>query len=95
MTTPVPRQRKPYRFAAMGVQCTWCRARVGDLCSNQRGTADRRRDVHGARQTDWVRVMSTQCPERICQAPAGHPCTITPDAHQARITAASIPTTRP
>ncbi|MGW3847143.1 zinc finger domain-containing protein [Streptomyces fagopyri] len=94
MTTPT-RRRIPYRFAPMAVQCTWCRARVGELCANQRGTKDRRRDVHGARQTDWIRVMSTQCPERICQAPAGQTCTITPDAHQARILAATTPTTRP
>lgn len=93
--TGIPQQRRPYRFAPMAVQCTWCRARVGVLCSNQRGTADRRRDVHGARQADWVRVMSTRCPESICQAPAGQRCTITPDAHQARITAALTPTTRP
>ncbi|MBK6013182.1 hypothetical protein [Streptomyces sp. MBT53] len=93
MTVPIPQQRRPYRFAAMAVQCTWCRARVGELCTNQRCTADRRRDVHAARQIDWVRVMSTQCPERICQAHPNQPCTLTPNAHQARITAAHTPTT--
>ncbi|MGW1267578.1 zinc finger domain-containing protein [Streptomyces sp. NPDC002491] len=89
----LPQQRRPYRFAAMAVQCTWCRARTGELCTNQRGTQDRRRDVHATRQADWVRVMSTQCPERICQAPAGQPCTLTPNAHHARIAAANTPTT--
>ncbi|MBK3631603.1 hypothetical protein JHN52_01230 [Streptomyces sp. MBT97] len=92
MTTPI-RRRGPYRFAAMAVQCTWCRARVGELCTNQRGTADRRRDVHSARVVDWDRVMSTQCPERICQAPAGQSCTLTPDVHHARALAALRPTT--
>ena len=92
MTTPI-RRRGPYRFAAMAVQCSWCRARTGELCTNQRGTANRRRDVHSARHIDWVRVMSTQCPERICQAPAGQPCTLAPDVHQARITAANTTTT--
>jgi hypothetical protein len=93
MTQPIPRQRRPYRFPSMAIQCTWCRARVGELCTNQRGTQDRRRDVHTARQTDWIRVMSTRCPERICQAHPGQPCTLTPDVHQARITAANTPTT--
>ncbi|MFD3614460.1 hypothetical protein ACFWWT_04255 [Streptomyces sp. NPDC058676] len=93
MTHPIPRQRRPYRFASMAVQCTWCRARVGELCTNQRGTQDRRKDVHAARLTDWVRVMSTRCPERICQAAPGQSCTLAPDAHQARITAAHTPTT--
>ncbi|MEU6535558.1 hypothetical protein [Streptomyces sp. NPDC047000] len=93
--TNLPRQRRPYRFAAMAVQCTWCRARVGELCTNQRGTQDRRRDVHSARVIDWDRVMSTQCPERICQAAPNQPCTLTPDVHQARITAANTPTTTP
>ncbi|MEU4170980.1 hypothetical protein AB0F46_29385 [Streptomyces sp. NPDC026665] len=92
MTTPI-RRRGPYRFAAMAVQCSWCRARPGELCTNQRGSVDRRRDVHSARAADWIRVMSTPCPERICQAPAGQPCTLTPDAHHARILAARIPTT--
>ncbi|WP_455770555.1 zinc finger domain-containing protein [Streptomyces antibioticus] len=91
MTTPI-RRRGPYRFAAMAVPCTWCHALVGALCTNQRGTADRRRDVHAARQADWVRVMSTPCPERICQAPAGQPCTLTPDAHHTRILTATHPT---
>ncbi|MFG2963544.1 hypothetical protein ACGFZS_09670 [Streptomyces sp. NPDC048288] len=85
--------RRPYRFAAMAVQCTWCRARPGALCTNQRGTEDRRRDVHSARVIEFAKVMSTQCPERICQARADQPCTLTPDVHQARITAASRPTT--
>ncbi|MCG7203999.1 zinc finger domain-containing protein [Streptomyces arenae] len=92
MTTPLPRQRRPYRFAAMAVQCTWCRARTGELCTNQRGTVDRRRDVHSARVIEFAKVMSTRCPERICQAPAGQPCTLTPDVHQARTIAASRPT---
>ncbi|MFF3310528.1 hypothetical protein [Streptomyces sp. NPDC002952] len=91
---PSPR-RRPYRFPSMGVQCSWCRARVGELCANQRGTQDRRRDTHEARQLDWDRVMSTRCPERICQATPGQPCTLTPDAHLARITAARTPTTTP
>jgi len=91
--TGIPRQRRPYRFAAMAVQCSWCHARVGELCMNQRGTQDRRRDVHVARQIDWVRVMSTRCPEPKCHAPASQPCTTTPDAHQARISAANTPTT--
>ncbi|MFJ5638695.1 hypothetical protein [Streptomyces sp. NPDC093223] len=94
MTTPI-RKRGPYRFAAMAVQCSWCRARPGALCTNQRGNTDRRRDVHSARVIDFATVMSTQCPERICQAPAGHPCTLAPDIHQARITAASRPTPKP
>lgn len=93
--TAIPQQRRPYRFAPMAIVCTWCRARPGDLCTNQRGTKDRRTRVCSTRQADWIRVMSTQCPERICQAPAGQPCTITPNAHQARITAARIPTTTP
>ncbi|MCI3240250.1 zinc finger domain-containing protein [Streptomyces spinosisporus] len=92
MTTPV-RRRGPYRFAAMAVQCTWCRARPGALCTNQRGTEDRRRDVHSARLTEWIRVMSTRCPERICQAAPNQPCTLTPDVHQARTLAANTPTT--
>jgi hypothetical protein len=91
--TGIPRQRRPYRFAAMAVQCTWCRARVGEPCTNQRGTTDRRKDVHAARQTDWVRAMSTRCPERICQAARDQPCTLTPNVHQARIIAANTPTT--
>jgi hypothetical protein len=94
MTTPI-RRRGPYRFAAMAVQCTWCRARRGELCTNQRGNTDRRKDVHSARAMDWIRVMSTRCPERICQAPTSQPCTIAPDAHQARITAANTPTVTP
>ncbi|MFE9906452.1 zinc finger domain-containing protein [Streptomyces achromogenes] len=93
MTTP--RQRSPYRFAAMAVQCTWCRARPGELCTNQRGTQNRRRDVHTARQTDWVKVMATRCPERICQAAPTQPCTITPNVHTARTLAAHTPTTTP
>lgn len=93
MTGPIPRQRRPYRFAPMAISCTWCHARVGALCTNQRGTQDRRQDVHAVRQIDWIRVMSTRCPERICQSPAQQTCTITPDAHQARITTASTPTT--
>ncbi|MFG3263984.1 DUF6233 domain-containing protein [Streptomyces bobili] len=48
MTGPIPRQRTPYRFAAMAVQCTWCRTQPGRLCTNQRQTEDRRKDVHGA-----------------------------------------------
>ncbi|MGW3442215.1 zinc finger domain-containing protein [Streptomyces sp. NPDC001076] len=92
MTTPI---RRPYRFAAMAVQCSWCRARPGALCTNQRGSVDRRRDVHSARAIDWDRVMSIQCPERICQAPAGQPCTLAPDVHQARTVAASRPTAKP
>jgi len=91
--TGFPQQRRrPYRFAAMAVQCTWCRARPGALCTNQRGTTDRRQSVHSARVIDWDRVMSTQCPERICQAPAGQPCTLNPDVHHARILAANTPT---
>ncbi|WP_033530604.1 zinc finger domain-containing protein [Streptomyces galbus] len=93
--TTVARPRRPYRFAAMAVQCTWCRAQVGALCTNQRSTQDRRKDVHEARQIDWIRVMSTRCPESICQATPGHPCTLTPDLHQARITAAHTPTPTP
>ncbi|NUS83006.1 MAG: hypothetical protein HOY75_09680 [Streptomyces sp.] len=93
MTQPAPRKSVPYRFAAMAITCAWCRARQGQLCTNQRGTNDRRRDVHSARLADWVRVMSTRCPERICQAPAGQPCTLAPNAHQARITTAFRPTT--
>ncbi|MFJ8992661.1 hypothetical protein ACIRQH_19970 [Streptomyces sp. NPDC102279] len=93
--TAIPQQRRPFRFAPMAIHCTWCRARVGELCTNQRGNTDRRRDVHSARQIDWVRVMSTRCPESICQAPAGQPCTLAPNAHQLRITAARIPTTTP
>ncbi|MFJ8054914.1 hypothetical protein [Streptomyces sp. NPDC096142] len=93
MTQPIARQPVPYRFASMAILCTWCRARPGQLCTNQRGTADRRRDVHSARVIDWVRVMSTQCPERICQAPAGQPCTLAPNVHQARVHAANTPTT--
>jgi hypothetical protein len=77
----------------MAVKCTWCKAPSGELCRNQRGTVARSKDVHAARQIDWIRVMSTRCPERICQAAPNQPCTLTPDAHQARITAASIPTT--
>ncbi|MYW48849.1 hypothetical protein [Streptomyces sp. SID161] len=95
MTTPIPRQRRPYRFAAMAVQCHWCKARPGQLCTNQRGAIARRRDVHSARQIDWVRVMSIRCPERICQAAPNQPCTLTPDVHHARITAALTPTTKP
>ncbi|MBL1108021.1 hypothetical protein JK361_26110 [Streptomyces sp. 5-8] len=87
MTTPI-RRRRPYRFAAMAVQCLWCKARPGQLCTNQRGSVDRRRDVHSARQIDWVRLMSTRCPERICQAAPNQPCTLTPDVHQARALAA-------
>ncbi|MEU0332186.1 hypothetical protein [Streptomyces sp. NPDC006193] len=95
MTTPPPRRRRPYRFPSMAVQCTWCRARPGELCTNQRGTQDRRRDVHNTRQTDWIRVMSTRCPERICQADPGQPCTITPDVHHARTLAARTPPITP
>ncbi|MET8765510.1 hypothetical protein [Streptomyces sp. NPDC004658] len=95
MTTPIPRQRRPYRFAAMAVQCTWCRARPGELCTNQRGTQDRRRDVHSARQIDWLKVLSTRCPERICQAAPNQPCTLAPDVHHARTTAAHTPTVTP
>lgn len=91
--TDLPRQRRPYRFAAMAVQCTWCRSRAGELCTNQRGSVDRRRDVHAARMAEWIRVMSTRCPERTCQAPAQQPCTLTPDVHQTRILAANTPTT--
>ncbi|MEU6222279.1 hypothetical protein [Streptomyces sp. NPDC047042] len=90
MTTPT-RRRMPYRFAPMAIPCTWCHARAGALCTNQRGTQDRRQDVHAVRQIAWIRVMSTGCPERICQAPANQTCTITPDAHQARILAANTP----
>ncbi|MGW4728895.1 zinc finger domain-containing protein [Streptomyces shenzhenensis] len=93
MTSPTPRQRRPYRFAAMAIQCTWCRARPSELCTNQRGTQDRRRDVHAARQADWIRVMSTRCPESICQAAPSQPCTLAPNVHQARISAANAPTT--
>ncbi|MBP5930159.1 hypothetical protein F3K39_19010 [Streptomyces sp. LBUM 1479] len=93
--TTVARPRRPYRFASMAVQCTWCKAPVGSLCTNQRGTQDRRRDTHDVRQTDWVRAMSTRCPERICQATPGQPCNLTPDLHQARITAAKTPTPTP
>ncbi|MGW0869908.1 zinc finger domain-containing protein [Streptomyces sp. NPDC002740] len=93
MTGPIPQQRRPYRFAAMAVQCSWCRARPGALCTNQRGTKDRRTSVCSTRQADWIRVMSTQCPERICQAPANQPCTLTPNVHAARVTAAFRPTT--
>lgn len=93
MTQPIARQRRPYRFPAMAVLCAWCRARPGHLCTNQRGTEDRRRDTHEARQHEWDRVMSTRCPERICQAAPGQPCTLTPDVHQARITAAHTPNT--
>ncbi|WP_432041457.1 zinc finger domain-containing protein [Streptomyces cadmiisoli] len=93
MTQPTPRQPVPYRFAAMAILCTWCRARTGQLCTNQRGSKDRRRDVHTTRALDWIRVMSTPCPERICQAPADKPCTLHPNVHQARITAAALPTT--
>lgn len=95
MTGPIPRQRKPYRFAAMAVKCTWCKASTGELCRNQRGTQDRRQDTHEVRTTEYDRVMSTRCPERICQAPAGQPCTITPDIHQARLTTALTRTTTP
>ncbi|MEV8600482.1 hypothetical protein AB0465_11450 [Streptomyces griseoviridis] len=91
--TAIPQQRRPYRFPAMAVQCTWCRAREGEPCTNQRGTTARRRDVHAARITDWIRVMSTRCPERICQAPAQHPCTLAPAVHHARVLAATTPTT--
>ncbi|MFB7776880.1 zinc finger domain-containing protein [Streptomyces bauhiniae] len=92
MTHPIRRQG-PYRFSAMAVRCTWCKAGVGVLCSNQRGTVARRAYVHDDRIADWNRVMSTQCPERICQAAVGHLCTITPDIHQARVLAAPAPTT--
>ncbi|ELP71013.1 hypothetical protein PV735_05485 [Streptomyces turgidiscabies] len=95
MTGPIPRQRKPYRFTAMSVKCTWCKAPVGELCRNQRGTLARQQDTHEARGTEYDRVMSTRCPERICQAHPGHPCTITPDIHQARTTAVPTPTTTP
>ncbi|MEH0428803.1 hypothetical protein QBB34_21210 [Streptomyces stelliscabiei] len=93
--TTVARPRRPYRFAAMAVQCTWCKAAVGELCTNQRSTKDRRRDTHHARSDEWDRVMSTRCPERICQATPGQPCTITPDLHHARTTAAHVPTPTP
>lgn len=93
--TAVARPRRPYRFAAMAVQCTWCKARVGMLCTDQRATKDRRRDTHHARTTEWDRVMSTRCPEPICQATPGQFCTITPDLHQARITAAQTPAPTP
>ncbi|MBE4783950.1 hypothetical protein [Streptomyces caniscabiei] len=93
--TAVARPRRPYRFAAMAVQCTWCHAGVGELCTNQRSTKDRRRDTHHARRDEWDRVMSTRCPERICQATPGQLCTITPDLHQARITAAHTPAPTP
>ncbi|MFM9602722.1 zinc finger domain-containing protein [Streptomyces turgidiscabies] len=91
--TTLTRRRMPYRFAPMAIPCTWCHARAGALCTNQRGTRDMRTSVHSVRQIAWIRVMSTQCPEQICQAPAQQTCTITPDAHQARITAANTPTT--
>jgi hypothetical protein len=93
--TAVARPRRPYRFAAMAVVCSWCRARVGELCTNQRGSRDRRRDVHDARRIEWDRVMSTRCPERICQATPNQPCTLTPDIHHARTQAAHTPTTTP
>lgn len=93
--TTVPRPRRPYRFAAMAVQCPWCRAAVGELCTNQRRTQDRRRDTHDARNTELARVMSTRCPERICQAAPGHPCTLTPNLHHARTLAAHTPTPTP
>ncbi|MCD7440284.1 hypothetical protein K4B79_18895 [Streptomyces lincolnensis] len=92
--TGLPQQRRrPYRFAAMAIQCTWCKAGPGALCTNQRGSVDRRKDVHSARAIEWIRVMSTRCPERICQAPASEPCTLTPNVHQARVLAANTPTT--
>lgn len=94
MTTPI-RRRGPYRFPSMAVRCTWCKAPVAGLCTNQRGTHARGGAVHSARLTDWGRVMSTRCPERICQAPAGQPCTLAPDVHQARVLAALTPTTTP
>ncbi|MGW6009668.1 zinc finger domain-containing protein [Streptomyces sp. NPDC055210] len=93
--TGLPRQRKPYRFASMAVKCTWCKASAGELCRNQRGTKDRRQGTHEGRDTEYDRAMSTRCPERICQATPGQPCTITPDIHQARLTAAPTPTTTP
>ncbi|MEU6610115.1 hypothetical protein ABZ922_34580 [Streptomyces shenzhenensis] len=31
--------------------------------------------------------MPTRCPERICQAVPGQPCTLTPDDHQSRTSA--------
>lgn len=93
--TTTPRPRRPYRFPQMAVHCRWCRARIGELCTNHRGTKPRRADTHDTRLTDWDRVMSTRCPEPICQAAPGHPCTLTPDAHHARITAALTPTTTP
>jgi hypothetical protein len=86
-------QPRPYRFAAMAVQCAWCRARPGALCTNQRGTKDQRTRVCSLRQAEWIRVMSTRCPERICQAPAGQPCTLAPNVHHARTVAANTPTT--
>ena len=88
-------RRRIYRFPQLAVQCRWCHARVGELCTNHRGTKARRADTHDTRKTDWDRVMSTRCPESICQAHAGQPCTLTPDAHTARITAALTPTTAP
>ncbi|KJK40257.1 hypothetical protein UK15_07875 [Streptomyces variegatus] len=90
-----PRRRPPYRFPQMAVQCRWCRAHVGELCTNHRGTTARRADTHDTRLLDWDRVMSTRCPERICQAIPHQPCTLTPDLHTARITAALTPTTTP
>ncbi|MFD4788284.1 hypothetical protein ACFWN1_14735 [Streptomyces sp. NPDC058459] len=93
MTQPTTRRRGPYRFPAMALRCTWCRSNPGELCTNQRGTAARRRDVHSVRIAEWIRVMSIRCPEPICQAPRNQPCTITPDVHQARVLAAHAPTT--
>ncbi|MEU3162225.1 zinc finger domain-containing protein [Streptomyces griseoincarnatus] len=85
-----------YRFPQMAVRCPWCKAGVGDLCTNPRGTVARRADTHDARRLAWA--MTTRCAE--CHAPAGQSCTTEvqgqlvalPDVHPTRT---PNPTTTP
>ncbi|MFF9312192.1 hypothetical protein ACF1BS_14900 [Streptomyces sp. NPDC014748] len=91
--TNIPRRR--YRFPQMAVRCPWCRAAVGELCTNPRGTKTRRADTHDARRLAWL--MTNECAE--CHATPGTPCTTTddgntiplPDVHPARTPTTTTP----
>jgi hypothetical protein len=81
---------RPYRFPQLAVRCDWCKAPVGEFCTNPRTGRARRSDTHTTRLDRWVTDIAT-CP--ACEGAPGHPCAgpggMPGPVHEGRRTAAA------
>ncbi|MFJ5217238.1 hypothetical protein ACIP98_21255 [Streptomyces sp. NPDC088354] len=62
---------RPLRWPELAVACSWCHAQPEALCTNQRGTREKRDGTHEQRRAAWV-IAHVACPD--CEQPVGAPC---------------------